>query len=180
MDSNIILYMMIGVGALFAIIVIAYFMLRKKMQSSDVVQIKQLRQGTKENKFSMEILYQKLYVFYIKTPFLKRYLFKVRRRLEIINIEDEYLTRGQASKIITNATLSRQYEKALENIKEQIVKAIGSKNIISSPSSIVPVPHTKAATTPAKANTMLRIPKGITRRSLNCILFKLSSSSSLS
>ena len=48
---------MIGVGALFAIIVIAYFMLRNKMESSDVVQIKQLRQGTKENKFSMEILY---------------------------------------------------------------------------------------------------------------------------
>ena len=105
MDSNIILYMMIGVGVLFAIIVIAYFMLRKKMQSSDVVQIKQLRQGTKENKFSMEILYQKLYVFYIKTPFLKRYLFKVRRRLEIINIDDEYLTRRQTSKILTNALL---------------------------------------------------------------------------
>ena len=105
MDSNIILYMMIGVGALFAIIVIAYFMLRNKMQSSDVVQIKQLRQGTKENKFSMEILYQKLYVFYIKTPFLKRYLFKVRRRLEIINIDDEYLTRRQTSKILTNALL---------------------------------------------------------------------------
>ena len=105
MNSDIIKYMMIGVGVLFAVIVIAYVMLRKKMQSSDVVQIKQLRQGTKENKFSMEIMYQKLYVIYIKTPFLKRYLFKIRRRLEIINIDDEYLTRKQTSKILTNALL---------------------------------------------------------------------------
>ena len=94
---------MIGVAVLFAVIVIAYMMLRKKMQSSDVVQIKQLRQGTKESKFSMEILYQKLYVIYIRTPFFKRYLFKIRRRLEIINIDDEYLTRKQTSKILTNA-----------------------------------------------------------------------------
>ena len=105
MNSDMIKYLMIGVGVLFAIIVVAYLMLRKKMQSSDIVQIKQLRQGTKENKFSMEILYQKLYVFYIKTPFLKRYLFKIRRRLEIINIDDEYLTRKQTSKILTNALL---------------------------------------------------------------------------
>ena len=103
MNSNIILYMMIGVAVLFALIVIVYMMLRKKMQSSDVIQIKQLRQGTKESKFSMEILYQKLYVIYIKTPFFKRYLFKIRRRLEIINIDDEYLTRKQTSKILTNS-----------------------------------------------------------------------------
>ena len=105
MNSDMIKYMMIGVGALFAIIVVVYIMLRKKMQSSDIVQIKQLRQGTQENKFSMEILYQKLYVIYIRTPFFKRYLFKIRRRLEIINIDDEYLTRKQTSKILTNALL---------------------------------------------------------------------------
>src|SRR5699024_10689468 len=47
----------------------------------------------------------KLYVIYLKITFVKRYLLKIRRRLEIINIDDEYLTRGQASKIITNAIL---------------------------------------------------------------------------
>lgn len=105
MSSNVILYMLMAISALFAIIVIAYMVLRKKLQSSDVMQIQKLREGTKEKSFSMEILYQKLYTKYIKTPFLKRYLFKIRRRLEIINIDDEYLTRKQTAKILTNALL---------------------------------------------------------------------------
>ena len=105
MSSNVILYMLMAVSAVFAIIVIAYMVLRKKLQSSDVMQIQKLREGTKEKSFSMEILYQKLYTKYIKTPFLKRYLFKIRRRLEIINIDDEYLTRKQTAKILTNALL---------------------------------------------------------------------------
>ena len=42
---------------------------------------------------------------YVKIPFIKRYLLKIRRRLEIINIDDEYLTRKQAAKILTNAIL---------------------------------------------------------------------------
>ena len=87
------------------VIVLAYVSLSKKMKTSDAMQIKQLRKGTKENKFSKEVLYQKLYVTYLKTPFIKRYLFKIRRRLEIINIDDEYLTRKQASKILTNALI---------------------------------------------------------------------------
>ena len=105
MSNQILMYLLIGVGALFAIIVVAYLMLRKKMQSSGVREIEQLRAGTKEKKFTAEVIYQKLYVKYLKIPFLKRYLLKVRRRLEIINIDDEYLTRKQASKILTNAIL---------------------------------------------------------------------------
>jgi hypothetical protein len=96
-------YLLAGVGGLFVIIVMAYIMLSKKMKSSDAMQIKQLRKGTQESKFSLEILYQKLYVIYIKLAFLKRYVFKIRRRLEIINIDDEYLTRKQTSAILTKA-----------------------------------------------------------------------------
>ena len=105
MSNDMLMYMLIGVGVAFAIVVIAYLMLRKKMQSSGVREIQKLREGTEEKKFTKEILYQKLYVFYLKIPFIKRYLLKIRRRLEIINIDDEYLTRGQASKILTSAIL---------------------------------------------------------------------------
>src|SRR5699024_6176493 len=45
--------------------------------------------------------FQKLYIYYLKTPFLKKYLLKVRRRLEIINVDDEYLTRKQSATILT-------------------------------------------------------------------------------
>ena len=105
MSNDILMYLLIGIGVLFAIIVLAYLMIRKKMQSSGIKEIQKLRAGTKEKKFSKEIIYQKLYVKYLKIPFIKRYLLKIRRRLEIINIDDEYLTRGQASKILTNAIL---------------------------------------------------------------------------
>ncbi len=104
--SNETIFIMMGVVlAIFAIVIIAYFALRKRMQSSDVVRIEKLRKGTQEKSFSSEVMYQKLYVRYLKLPFLRRYLLKIRRRLEIINIDDEFLTRLQTSKIITRALL---------------------------------------------------------------------------
>ena len=103
MSNDMILYFLIGILALFAIIVVAYLILKKKMESSGVREIQKLRAGTQEKKFSSEVLYQKLYVYYVKIPFLKRYVLKIRRRLEIINIDDEYLTRKQASTILTRA-----------------------------------------------------------------------------
>ena len=71
-------YLMIGVGALFLLIVIAYLIIRKKSQSSEIAQIRKLREGTQTTSFSSEVMYQKLYVFYLKTPFLKRYILKLR------------------------------------------------------------------------------------------------------
>ena len=62
MSNDMLMYMLIGVGVAFAIVVIAYLMLRKKMQSSGVREIQKLREGTEEKKFTKEILYQKLYV----------------------------------------------------------------------------------------------------------------------
>ena len=100
MSTQVLLYVMGGTGALFAIFIIAYFILRKKMQSSEYMQIKKLQQGTKANNFSMEVFYQKVYLAFIKTPFLKRYILKIRRRLEILNIDDEYVTRRDSAKVI--------------------------------------------------------------------------------
>ena len=105
MSNDILMYLLIVVGALFAMVVVAYLILRKKLQSSGIREIQKLRAGTEEKKFSKEVLYQKLYVIYLKIPFIKRYLLKIRRRLEIINIDDEYLTRGQTSKILTTAII---------------------------------------------------------------------------
>ena len=81
-------------------ILIAYFILRKKMQKSEYMKMKKLQEGTKANTFSMEVFYQKMYVTFIKTPFLKRYILKIRRRLEILNIDDEYTTRKDSAKIL--------------------------------------------------------------------------------
>ena len=100
MDSKILLYIAGGVGVLFAIVVMVYMALRKKMMGKNTRYIAQLTEGTKQSSFSMEIFYQKFYITIVRIPFLKRYAMKLRRRLEIINLEDEFLTRKQTAQII--------------------------------------------------------------------------------
>ena len=101
MNNQIIFYIMGGAVAVLVIIMIVYFILKNRMKSSEYKNIQRLKEGTKEKSFSSEILFQKLYVTYLKIPFIKRYLMKIRRRLEIINIDDEYNTRKGAAKILT-------------------------------------------------------------------------------
>lgn len=103
MDNSILFYIMGGAAATFVLIVIAYVIVSKKMQNSEYKKIQKLQQGTKGNNFSTEVLFQKLYLTYIKIPFIKRYALKIRRRLEIINIDDEYNTRKGTAKILTKA-----------------------------------------------------------------------------
>lgn len=102
-SNNLIYYVMGGAAATFVVIIFIYLMLSKKMQKSEYKKIQKLQQGTKENNFSTEILFQKLYLTYIKIPFIRRYALKLRRRLEIVNIDDEYNTRKSTAKILTKA-----------------------------------------------------------------------------
>ena len=103
--NDAIMYLIYIAGGLLAVIGILFFIINKKNNTKEMKQLRQLRQGTKEKSFSTEILYQRLYLIYIRIPFLKRYVMKLRRRLEIINIEDEYTTRKQTSSSITRALL---------------------------------------------------------------------------
>ena len=100
-NNDMLKYMIIAMVGLFAVIIIAYLILNKKMQKSEYQQIKKLRQGTKSNNFSFEVLYQKLYITYSKIPFLRAYILKLRRRLEILNVDDEYATRRDSAKILS-------------------------------------------------------------------------------
>jgi len=104
--SNQTLFLIMGIaGGLFVFTLIAYFIMRQTLNKSDVKHIRQLKEGTKEKKYSSDVLYQKIYIYLIRIPFLKRYVNKIRRKIEIINLDDEYLTRRQTAKIITNALL---------------------------------------------------------------------------
>ena len=104
-SNNTILYFLLAVAGAFAIIVIAYIVLRKKLSNSETVQIHKLRVDNQKSGFSGEIVFQKLYNVYFHTPFIKRYLFKIRRRLEIINLDDEYLTRLQSAKKLSSVLI---------------------------------------------------------------------------
>ena len=103
MSNQFIFYIMGGSVAVLVVIILIYYILSKKMQKSEYQQIRKLQQGTQEKSFSTEILFQKLYITYVRIPFLKRYILKLRRRLEIINIDDEYNTRKDSAKILTRA-----------------------------------------------------------------------------
>ena len=104
--SNQVIYIVMGLSvAAILVIGIFYYILSKKMQKSEYKKIQKLQRGTKTSGFSSEILYQKLYITYVRIPFLKRYILKLRRRLEILNIDDEYATRRDSAKIISKALL---------------------------------------------------------------------------
>ncbi len=103
MNTQMLKYLIYGIVGLLAVIIVIYLILQRNNKEKQY--INSLQQGTKKSKYSSEIMYQKLYLFYLKTPFIKRYILKLRRRLEIVNIDDEYLTRLQASKILTRTFL---------------------------------------------------------------------------
>ena len=103
MNNNFIYYIMGGSVVALILIGIVYYILSKKMQKSEYKRIQALQEGTKERKYSTEILFQKLYLTYTKIPFIRKYALKLRRRLEIVNIDDEYTTRKDTAKILTKA-----------------------------------------------------------------------------
>jgi len=104
-STELLKYIIFGAAGLFALIVFIYMILRKKLMGKNTRYIAQLTEGTKQSSFSMEVFYQKFYIQAVRIPLLKRYALKLRRRLEIINLEDEYLTRKQTARILLRAIL---------------------------------------------------------------------------
>jgi len=96
----------IFIGAIVAFVALIAFAISlskkaKKKNSQFVQQVEDSRIGF----FNMEIVYQKFYIKASKIPLMRRYVFKIRRRLEVINIEDEYLTRKQTAQILMKSLL---------------------------------------------------------------------------
>ena len=104
--SDSLFYIIIGIAGIGLLgVMVWYFILSKRMNKEEMKYVKELRKGTKQNTFSLDIIYHQLYVFYTRIPFVKRYVAKLRRRLEIINVEDEYITRKQSAAYLTKAML---------------------------------------------------------------------------
>jgi len=103
LSDNFIIFIMMGSGLLFFLVVVAYLIVNKFTRKSEIKLIAELTEGTKEKKFSGEVIFQRLYILYVKIPGIRKYLLKIRRRLAIVNIDDEYLTRRQSAMAITKA-----------------------------------------------------------------------------
>ena len=105
MNPNILKYLIFGLLGVGIVMGAVYYALYKQLHKKNSMYVSSLVEGTKVDAMSFEIFYQKFYVFCTKIPFMKRYTLKLRRRLEIINIEDEYMTRKQVAQIMLKAIL---------------------------------------------------------------------------
>ncbi len=86
--------------AALAVMAIIYFMLQKKMQEGGkAYEIEKMLSSTKSGGFSFEIFLQKAYNKIAKIPVLSRYLYKIRKRIELLSNDDEYAVRKQSAKI---------------------------------------------------------------------------------
>ena len=64
MSNQILLYLIGITGGLFALIIVGYLIIRSKSGAGDMKKIKQLREGTKQKKYSKEV-YIKIYIIFI-------------------------------------------------------------------------------------------------------------------
>ena len=75
--SNTILFYIMGITTgLFLIVIIAYIAMQKVLSKTDIKRIKKLKAGTQEKRYTSDILYQKLYIYFVSIPFLNRYVLK--------------------------------------------------------------------------------------------------------
>lgn len=87
-------------GGFFVLIIIIFLYLNKKMNTKKTKYLQSLTKGTKRKKFSYDAFLQKVYIFCTQTPVIRRYTLKIRRRIEILNLADEYLTREETAKVM--------------------------------------------------------------------------------
>jgi hypothetical protein len=75
--------MIIGTLVAFVVVLGLFLILKNKLKKNELRQVKYAK-GSKKS--SSETTYQKLYLYYKKIPFVNRYMNKLRRRIEIINL----------------------------------------------------------------------------------------------
>lgn len=98
---------LIGICVLTLLVMVGIYVgLQRKMQEGGkAYEIEKMLSSTKSKGFSMDVFYQKVYIMLAKLPYISRYLFKIRKRLEILHNNDEYAIRKQAAKITLFSTI---------------------------------------------------------------------------
>ena len=97
----------------FIAVLIAFLVLRKKNQSSSSAALRRAMNQAGKVTNSSTAFYQRIYLAMANMPILKRYVYKIRRRLELLDNDDEYTVREHTGKI------------ALKGLIFTVVAAIG-------------------------------------------------------
>ncbi|MBO5141581.1 MAG: hypothetical protein J6C46_01050 [Clostridia bacterium] len=100
MDTQTLMIGMMSImGAMLLLIIIAFVLIQRKNKKSGQAALRKSIEDTSKKKgLSKTAFYQKVYLSLATTPIIKRYLFKVRMRLELVGNDDEYNVRAAAGK----------------------------------------------------------------------------------
>jgi hypothetical protein len=105
--TTLIIFMLSICGAGFILILFFFLKRQKANKSSNETQLRKSleRSGAKNTQLGKSAKYQKIYLRLAATPFINRYLFKTRMRLEMVGNDDEYHVRAEAGRTTMRAII---------------------------------------------------------------------------
>lgn len=80
MSNQVLFYIMGITGGIFALLVVVFLIIKARSNKGDMKKIRQLKEGTRQNRYSSDVIYQKLYIFYTTVPAFRRYVLKIRKK----------------------------------------------------------------------------------------------------
>lgn len=85
--------------ALFALILAIFLLRQRKNKSNQSAVLQKMMSSGSSSKMSKAAFYQKVYLALAPLPVIRRYVFKIRRRLELLSNDDEYTVRCDTARI---------------------------------------------------------------------------------
>lgn len=98
MDQSLLLLLIFIPLVLFIVVLIAFMILQKRRQKDQSAALQKMLASSGSSMSSGAML-QKIYTRLVTIPIIKRYVYKIRRRLELLHNDDEYTIRNEAAKI---------------------------------------------------------------------------------
>lgn len=98
MDQKMLLLLIVVPLVLFVIVLIAFLILQKKNKANKSIALQKMLTSN-ESALSSGAMLQKIYTKLIRLPLINRYVYKIRRRLELLHDDDEYTIRNETAKI---------------------------------------------------------------------------------
>ena len=83
---------------LFVFVLIAFLILQKKNKANKSIALQKMLTSN-ESALSTGAMLQKIYTKLVRLPIINRYVYKIRRRLELLHDDDEYTIRNETAKI---------------------------------------------------------------------------------
>lgn len=98
MDRNLLLLLIFIPLSLFVIVLIAFLILQKRNKKDQSAALQKML-ASSNGTMSTGAMLQRIYNRLVTIPLIKRYVYKIRRRLELLHDDDEYTIRNETAKI---------------------------------------------------------------------------------